>query len=133
MVHTSILASIPNKGEILVKQTKVSREGKRIYVCMKGDIDDLNALKTKEAILEIMASIPEQVDILVDLREVGSQTESAKKIWPSINDMVQTRKTVIYGVPANVAFTFKVVNSIVGKKTLKMFQSRDRALLWVNK
>ncbi len=129
MIYTAILASNPVR-EVFVRETKVYRENQRICIQVKGDVDELSALKTKEAVLKIMASIAGEVDLLIDMKLAGNQTIEAKNIFSSLNDMGQTRKTALIGSGFATRITNQLIMAFPHKKNIGIFKTSQGALNW---
>ena len=127
MTATSVYS---NLVEIPTKKSKVTCEENCVVVSIKGLISEIEALKLKKEILDLVAVKKHAVDLIFQFNENKIPDQAVKETLSSLALIRQIRKVAFTGNFSPVRFPLHLFGA---KSNLKFYKSNKEALSWLSK
>ncbi len=96
-----------------------------------GDLSDEEAIDYMRAVHKHFEPATEQINVLVDGRELGKISSRARRILASLADHRSAGRVAVLGVSPYIAALITFINKLTGKTNTRFFRNEEEALAYV--
>ena len=102
-----------------------------MYVEIAGEHDKQIALEMKDAFLKLLGMSEGKVDIFADNSRAGKPSVEAREMFRVLSENEQCGKVAIFGQNPVARVISSFVIGLSKNKDMRIFKSKDEALLWL--
>jgi hypothetical protein len=121
-----------NEREIWIGENIFSLgEDNILYETIVGESDDEMGIALEEATNKLKKMVKGKVDILVDVNRAGKPTHKTRERARKSFEDEKVGKVVLFGMNPVGRVITSFVMGVTGKKDMRLFKSKDEALVWL--
>jgi len=103
-----------------------------IYVTIVGQIDDVKSTKLQEILEKFLKRVKKKVNVLIDTNNIKDASSNARKEFQSAITNEKIGKIAFFGLNPVAKVIASFVMGISKRKNMRFFNSKEKALNWLN-
>jgi hypothetical protein len=120
--------------EILAGKHKLSLGNDNIlYVKPSGSVSSEDALRIRDAFIELISLAKDDLCVLADLNNAGKPSIEARKVAGEILRKDEIKKLAFVGMHSIARVIAKFMINLLSKKEARFFETKEEALIWLKK